>query len=252
MTHDLVHLYTLCWNEEKLLPHFFRHYDPIVDKYFIFDTGSTDNSFEILSANPKVTASKLELKGDSYVEAARTFYSEQWKDSRGKTEWIFVCSIDEHLYHPRLRDFLTACTRHSISIINTVGYEMISDEFPSDNLPLHEQITHGFRATGFDKPQIFSPGRIREINFTVGRHRAIPETDVGLILPGEKSDTVKLLHYKFLGLDYLITRFRELRSGLRKGDLEKKYGAQYLLGPEELAWYFNQQKLKAIDVYQHD
>ena len=27
------HLYCLCWNEAPMLPHFFRHYDPLVDRY---------------------------------------------------------------------------------------------------------------------------------------------------------------------------------------------------------------------------
>ena len=28
----IVHLYTLCWNEAEMLPYFFRHYDPWVDR----------------------------------------------------------------------------------------------------------------------------------------------------------------------------------------------------------------------------
>jgi hypothetical protein len=39
---------------------------------------------------------------------------------------------------------------------------------------------------------------------------------------------LKLLHYKYLGLDYLITRFAELSTGLRRIDLEKGWGARYL------------------------
>jgi hypothetical protein len=31
-----VHLYATCWNEEKMLPYFFRHYDNLVSRYFIF------------------------------------------------------------------------------------------------------------------------------------------------------------------------------------------------------------------------
>jgi len=44
-----VHLFALCWNECSTLPFFFRHYDRIVSKYFIYDNGSTDGSVEFLS-----------------------------------------------------------------------------------------------------------------------------------------------------------------------------------------------------------
>jgi hypothetical protein len=32
-----IDIYALCWNEADLLSFFFRHYDPIVSRYFIFD-----------------------------------------------------------------------------------------------------------------------------------------------------------------------------------------------------------------------
>ena len=61
----IVHVYGLCWNEEKMLPYFFKHYDDIADQYFIFDNNSTDNSLSILKANPKVVLDKFEVMGDS-------------------------------------------------------------------------------------------------------------------------------------------------------------------------------------------
>jgi len=39
-----VHVYATCWNEEKMLPYFFRHYDTLVSRYFVFNDGSTDHS----------------------------------------------------------------------------------------------------------------------------------------------------------------------------------------------------------------
>ncbi len=39
-----VHLYALCWNDRRMLPHFFKHYGCLVDRFCIFDNGSTDGS----------------------------------------------------------------------------------------------------------------------------------------------------------------------------------------------------------------
>jgi hypothetical protein len=38
-----------------MLPYFFRHYDTLVSRYFVFDDGSTDRSVDLLNAHPKVT-----------------------------------------------------------------------------------------------------------------------------------------------------------------------------------------------------
>ena len=50
----IIHLYTISWNEARLLGYFFRHYDRWVDRYFVHDDGSTDGTLEILRSHPKV------------------------------------------------------------------------------------------------------------------------------------------------------------------------------------------------------
>jgi hypothetical protein len=37
-----------------------------------------------------------------------------------------------------------------------------------------------------------------------------------------------MLHYKYISLDYVITRYSELRSGLSLADRERGWGSQYL------------------------
>ena len=44
----IIHLHATCWNEERMLPFFFRYYDRFVDRYFIHDNQSSDGSIEIL------------------------------------------------------------------------------------------------------------------------------------------------------------------------------------------------------------
>ncbi|WP_119302988.1 glycosyltransferase family 2 protein [Dongia deserti] len=59
----VIHLYCLCWNEERMLPFFFRHYDDLVARYFVFDNGSTDRSIGMLKQHPKVTLGEFRAVG---------------------------------------------------------------------------------------------------------------------------------------------------------------------------------------------
>ncbi|RAP73351.1 glycosyltransferase family 2 protein [Paenibacillus montanisoli] len=241
----IIHVYAICWNEERMLPFFFKHYDHIADHYFIFDNGSTDASLPILRSHPRVTIDKFEVYGDSLVAAALGLFNQFWKQSRGKADWVIVCDIDEHLYHQNLRAYLQECASQGITLVAPSAYEMVSDFFPGQDKPLHESVRDGVRIPLYDKPLIFNPNAVQEINFTLGRHLAKP---VGHIIQSPNKD-VLLLHYKYLGYDYLNTRYSTLRQGLRSGDIEKGAGYQYLWNEQQKMDMFLHWKNRSVRVF---
>lgn len=240
----VIHVYALCWNEERMLPYFFKHYDKIADKYYIFDNNSTDNSYSILKSHPNVVVNKIEMQGNSVVEAAQEQYNHIWKQSRGIADWVIICNVDEHFYHHDLKNYLEECTSNGITLIVPTGYEMISEVFPSSDKPLCETIRYGAREEDMDKPQMFNPTEIQEINFWLGRHGAEPVGNV--INPSNRE--VLLLHYKYLGFDYVNNRHPELKTRLREIDLACGYGYQYLWGDEERREKFLKLKNESIKV----
>ena len=225
-----------------MLPYFFQHYDGIVDKYFVFDTGSKDRSLEILQSHSRVQLSICPPEGASFVEENTARQNECWKQSRGVADWVIITAIDEHLYHSDLRGYLKRCRDHNVTLIQAEGYEMVSDEFPRDGGPLYKSIKRGMRsAQWFDKVQAFNPDRIEAINYDVGRHNAYP---AGEVITPEMTE-VKLLHYKFLGLDYVIPRYLQLKTGLRSKDLERGWGIHYLWDTEEIVAKYEKIKRNA-------
>jgi hypothetical protein len=240
--HLTVHVYTHCWNEEAMLPFFFRHYDSVADRYYVFDTGSTDRSIEILKSHPRVRLTKVRPKRDSFVLENTSRQNKCWKKSRGAADWIIMTAIDEHLYHPDLHGFLARCRDQGVTVIQAEGYEMISDQFPQSSEPLFKQIRRGMRSPEwFDKIQVFNPNKIEEINYDPGRHTAHP---IGEIVMSQWE--VKLLHYKFLGLDYVVPRYAKLKTGLRAKDIEMSYGSQYLWDSTRIISQFEQIKSRAV------
>ncbi|WP_394224066.1 glycosyltransferase family 2 protein [Priestia aryabhattai] len=240
----IIHVYALCWNEERMLPHFFKHYDSIADQYYIFDNHSTDNSLQMLRSHPKITIDKFEINGNSLVKSAQNQVNHFWKNSRGKADWVIICDVDEHLYHPNLRLYLQECTSKGITLIFPKGYEMVSDFFPESNEPLHATIRYGVRSLLNDKPIIFNPNEIQEINFSPGRHTALP---LGNIIKPSNNE-VLLLHYKYLGFEYLNSRYSALRQGLREGDIANQWGFHYLWNEKQRLEQFRKLKNESVKV----
>jgi glycosyltransferase involved in cell wall biosynthesis len=240
-----VHHYAITWNEARVLGFFFRHYDAVVDRYVIFDDGSTDGTLEMLRAHPKVELRRFERRDpDSLVLSMLAVYNEVWKESRGRADWVFVTNIDEHLYHPRLADYLADCRRDGVTAIPALGYQMVSETFPPASATLCETVRQGAAFDSMSKLQIFNPDAIREINYAPGRHTARPR---GRIRWPER-DEVLNLHYKFLERDYVRQRHAALGRGLGKTDLRERFAVKYLWDSDKLDRSWNAFARRAVDV----
>jgi Glycosyl transferase family 2 len=226
----VIHLYCLCWNEERMLPFFFRHYDPLVDRYFVFDHGSTDRSIELLTRHPKVTVESFQTVGHSVINEAPAFYEAVWHRSRSEADWVLIVNIDELLHHPNGRRYFKRSIRDGITILGATGYEMVSERFPHQDEILSESITRGIRATYMDKLCAFRPDAVRTLNFEPGRHAARPK---GHIVHPARPE-LNLLHYKYLGESYVVERYGELAARTPESDRRQGLGKHYFRGAESI------------------
>ena len=229
-----IDLFCLCWNDARMLPYFFRHYDSIVDRYFVYDNGSTDGSLALLENHGRVEITHFDVTGDSFVEEECRLGDTIWRNS--DADWVIITDIDEHIYHPHLTGYLERCADQGVTAIQSIGYEMVSDSFPTEELPLCEIVTIGTRSTGHDRLCIFNPRELTATNFEPGRHKAAPTGRV--VWPPYPQ--VLLLHYKQLGVDYPIARSAELRRGLRPRDLTKGWAFHYSWNAVEIAAYWQE------------
>jgi Glycosyl transferase family 2 len=183
-----------------MLGFLFRHYDPLVQRFVVYDDGSTDDSLEILRSNPKVEVRPTPPYSDpdSRILSGTSILECCWKESRGVADWVIVTDIDEHLYHHRdLEGYLKTCKERGVTIIPALGYQMLAEEFPKEGIWLCRSVTMGAPWHKMNKLNIFAPDEIESTNYQPGRHRAALVGNV--VAPAR--DELLLLHYKFLGFD---------------------------------------------------
>jgi glycosyltransferase involved in cell wall biosynthesis len=243
----VIHLYTVCWDEADMLGFFFRHYDPWIDRYVIYDDGSTDGSIDILRAHPKVELRQFErTDAASFVLSHTRMQEHAWKESREHADWVVITAIDEHLWvrGRAMRGYLQELRSDGVTCVPALGFDMNSETFPPDRGLLVNTVTHGRPRRFFNKLSIFNPVAIQETRFVEGRHSAQPAGHV--VLPA--TDELMLWHYKHLGFERNAARHAAQAARLGTKDLANGWGHRYTWPRERLGWQWDEMRATSSDL----
>jgi glycosyltransferase involved in cell wall biosynthesis len=205
-----VDTYAICYNEEKILPYFLRHYLQYGYVY-LFDNFSTDNSVKLAQqAGAKVEAydSGGELRDDIYIKIKNNC----WKGSTA--DWVIVVDTDEFVYCPTLLDILKDT---KFTAFEPTWFEMFSQDFPTTNGQIYDEVKMGYEA--WPKLNIFRPSEVKELNYEIGCHLVHPE---GNIILNYAKSPIRTLHMRHLGKQYIIDR--NAGYAKRMSELNKKNG----------------------------
>jgi glycosyltransferase involved in cell wall biosynthesis len=227
-----IHLYSIAWNEEKIMPYFMKYYSSFCEKIVIYDNESTDKTPDIVkSYNGEVRSwgSNNQVNDLMYLDIKNNAY----KESRDIADWVIVCDTDEFLYHPNLLNKLEQYKNKGITFPKIKGFEMIPncELKEEDNLPLTYQ--KGARFINLDKRAIFNPKL--DIQYGVGCHTS--NLPIGAV--ESPMQDIRLMHYKMLNVNYFIERHQLL--GSRLSDLNKKnqWGGHYTWTNERMTQEYN-------------
>lgn len=241
------HVYALNWNEERLLPAFFKHYEQ-ADKIFILDNYSTDKSHDIIRAHGGEII--LFDSNNTLLDAENSRQKNKvWKSSRGSADFVVVQDLDEFLYFPEypndLRAGLTALAKKGVTVIKTRGCQMFCTDEEFDRYSKYQggQSIASLLFGGtihhpigdYDKCIAFDPNKIIESNYNAGAHVMSP---IGDVLIDTRSTL--LLHYKFIGLSYLCKRYAEIRDRMSTENIVRHWGRQYMKSDKEIEAYLQE------------
>jgi len=222
----MITLYTIFYNEEVILPFFLNHYSKFVDRFVFYNNQSTDASVEIIN-NYGLKDFKIinhitnhEIRDDLYLHIKNN----AWKDDG--SDFVIVCDTDEILYSENIKDVFDS--NPNVPFFYTTGYNMVSETVPTDtSLQIYDTIKTGAIAPNYSKVLAFNPKIVKEIYYLPGCHSCYPTGYNGLPLSGIQSN-LKVLHYKFLSIDYVNKKHSDYKNRLSQLNLANKWGIHYL------------------------
>jgi len=234
----MIWLYTQCYNEEYMLPFFLRHYETFVDRMIFYDAHSEDTTQELILAHPKA-----ELREPPYPSLVKElddnlsveFANQQYKEARGKADWVIWVDIDEFLHHPDILGILDSYRTQGVNLPRIRGYLMIGDAPVAGPGQLTELQPLGLPDRMTCKPCILNP-TLGEINWSTGKHGNHPSLDAAW----SDDRTLRLLHYRYFGPKYLAARNARQYSRLCKKNKAEFLGAQVFPNYEgewDAKWY---------------
>ncbi len=122
----IIHLYSICYNEKVLMPHFLDYYSGFCDKIYIYDNQSDDDTVKICEKYNNVSVLTFDTAGKIRDDIYLTIKNNIWKKSRGIADYVIVCDIDEFLFHHDLMNFLNNIKSNNVTIVKPIGFNMVS------------------------------------------------------------------------------------------------------------------------------
>lgn len=257
-----IELITFCYNESPVIPvmtEYWRHLG--IDKVTVYDNGSDDGSVKMLESFKGCSIKTYDTAGTLNDTVIADMKNKLWKEC--DADFCIVCDFDEIPFAGSgdFNDLLSYMEDNGYDICRGIGTECISEAFP-EILPgelCHESPSVRYSYSNMmSKALLFRPGNLSEINYTAGAHMCSPIRKDGTsanILDGNKyPGGAFTLHFKKLGYDYLLEKYRKSALRLSEDNIKFRHGLQYNYSDEKLRmefiYYMKKSKSSLKELYQ--
>ena len=224
-----VHWYTLCYNEMEKLPFVVKYWENIADKVIVYDNGSTDGSVEYLRKIPFVEVRHFETGNSKKNDVQSKLKNTVWKESRGKADFVIVSDLDEVIWTNDNKIF-KFIKDNGYSLVETPFVSILSPNSLDPSSYVHLQNVRFFKDGEFyrkghdGKMLLFSPNKIKEINYEIGAHKCKPVGELNRVI---MKDLMVTFHLDPLTLDMKIRKDRRNLERLSANDKKRGWGIHY-------------------------
>lgn len=231
-----IHVYLLCFNEEKIIRQVLEYYLSFCSRVFVFDNYSTDKSVEMASSYERVKVIQFDTGGklnDSKHVHIKTEEYKRYSRKGGEyteevADWIICADMDELVYCPNIVDVLTEYKKQGVTVPYITAFNIVGENELSDAEPIIHQYQKGFRFPHFDKRAIFDANF--DMSYSLGCHPYGVGFEYMKDRYGYKSSgefPIALLHYKHIGTRYYEAALKNVErfDNIKKDETGSYVGA---------------------------
>ncbi len=227
--------YVTVWNEEKMLPYYLRHYLQFCERIIVLDNESTDSTLDICKQYNNVDVRTFSTNNTFNDFAHLDLKHQCIEEAKGNADYIIVSDCDEFIICDNITQFLKY---NNPSIVFPAGFQMVSFDFPSNGEQIYDVVKSGYPDPWYSKPILINPNKVHNFRWIEGCHEIDLNSNIDgdIIHPvphesrpiGEwdghpwgrwkmqfnfldsfNDFPIKLLHYKFMGTEYVKERYMQ-------------------------------------------
>lgn len=178
-----IEVHILSYMEQEIMPYTMRHYASLGARIILHDSFSTDRTREIAKSFG-ADVRDWDTGGKLNDALAARVKNEAWHGT--DADWVIVADADELIYFPNgCEETLKEYDRRKIPIVKTHGFEMFADKFPTTAGQIYHEVKFGAEELAwYSKPSLFSPKRVKSIQFGMGAHDATVTLKTGRVING--------------------------------------------------------------------
>lgn len=251
--------YTLCYNEEFIIPWVIQYWEKIrkdgIDLHiYVWDNYSTDSSVEMLSKYDWITINYFKTDGQNDPIQAQ-IKNTVWKNSKGKADFVCVSDFDEILWSNNLKSELQYMKDNDYNVLGTLWYAFCGDEMPvyAEDKYLHQLVKKGYKQyinhmeqfKDLGKFMIIDPNKIEDMNWSVGNHICNPKPEIRLYI---SSEIVAFHINKGLSEDFFVNKRKTMGKNLSSLNRMKGYCFEYNFPEEQSRQEYREYQKKSIDI----
>lgn len=238
-------------NEELILPWCIQYYQKLRDdgidlRVHFYDNESTDGSLELLSKYPWIDVQLFKTTGlndgvNQYIK------NNAWKETKDEAAFTIVSDTDEVIIGD-LRAAIEDAEKEDASILELPWFTLYNDSLPvfTEGKMLHEVTDKWVRHEGYGKHLIFSPKRIKEINYCPGAHLESPVPSDAKVFHSEKA---LILHFnRGFGAEYKADSYEKSFNNLSIDNRVHGWGSHYGWRRDIIINEYKEEQKKAIDL----
>lgn len=210
--------------EEIFGRYFLSHYTSFCSEVIVWDAGLHHSFIDLALHGDYDNVEIRPWKGSDEMDDIELveFSNQAYREFMGKADYVILPDADELIYAHNIIDRLTACKVAGVDVPVVRGFQMLLDKVPTEDGQAWEHHKLGVEDNVYSKKIVINPAI--DISFVPGKHDLRAHGPCKFGDPSKPDLSLKLLHFRCLGLEYVQQRNQANRARVSKRNKDLDLG----------------------------